>query len=87
MSIPLTLIFLDDDPAILNSFKRSFRNSDFNCLFAVDEMELFSLAKDKSIDLLISDINMPGIQIEILLEKFKKLHKESEIILLSGKKK
>jgi two-component system cell cycle response regulator CpdR len=46
---------------------------------------LTALANDRRIDILISDVNMPGVVGYELAEKAKRVRKDLKVILLSGR--
>ncbi len=84
MNDRFTVLFFDDDLAVLNAYKRRFRKSDLLCLYISTTKELLKLAKDNNIDLLISDIQIPDTKIDELLIYYNKVNNHSEIILLTA---
>jgi len=54
-----TILFVDDEPQILRSYKRSFRKTGFTLLFAESGEEAVQLIEKESIDLIITDYRMP----------------------------
>jgi len=78
-----TLLFIDDEPDIVNSLKRSFRRG-FNVLLATSGTEGLEILKTQSIDLIISDQRMPDITGDKVLAAAKELQPEAVRILLTG---
>lgn len=63
----INILFVDDEPHVLNAIRRSFQRTDYKMYFAENaQMAEFFLAS-KNIDIIVSDIMMPGINgIELL---------------------
>lgn len=55
-----TILFIDDDPGILNGFKRTFRKEKYNLLTAGNAKEAMALLEQHAVHLIVSDHKMPG---------------------------
>ena len=84
-AIPLgfTLLFVDDEPDIVDSLRRSFRKM-YTVLTATSGNEALELIKTRKVDLIISDQRMPGMTGDELLASAKTLQPDAIRILLTG---
>ncbi len=80
----LSVLFLDDDKAVLNALKRRFRRENFISEYITSPQELFSYKEITSVNLLVSDLHMKGVKTVDLLKKFKKICPHGEIIICTG---
>ncbi len=55
------LLLVEDDPSTRDSFRKILTLKGFSVLTASDAMEAFDVLESNPIDLILSDINMPGI--------------------------
>jgi len=56
---PATLLFVDDEPNILNALRRLFRGSDYKILTAENGKSGLEILHSNAVDLIISDMRMP----------------------------
>jgi len=56
-----TILFVDDEPNILHSMGRAFRNQPYKTYTSRSAEEAISILKAHDIDLIVSDENMPGM--------------------------
>lgn len=79
-----TILFVDDDAGIRDSFKRVTRRERYRVLTAESAEEAVNLLAVSDIHVLISDLQMPGVNGKTLVEFFRH-HKPGVIrIVLSG---
>ena len=78
-----TLLFVDDEPDIVDSLRRSFRKV-YTALTATSGNEALELLKTRNVDLIISDQRMPGMTGDELLAKAKVMQPDAIRILLTG---
>ncbi|MGE4369077.1 MAG: HD domain-containing phosphohydrolase [Burkholderiaceae bacterium] len=81
---PAGLLLVDDDQFILNSLKRVLRKKGHRIHTALDPQEALSIMDKESINLVISDSQMPGMDGASLLAKIQKGWPDVVRILLTG---
>lgn len=78
------ILFLDDEEAILNMYRRLLHGSNINCYFAQNTTEAERILNNCTIDLVVSDYRLEQ---ETGLDFIKKIRKENitiPMIILSG---
>jgi len=80
------ILFVDDDALILKGLERSMRSlrGDWDMAFACGGMEALDLLKEAQYDVVVSDLQMPGINGVELLSRVKSLYPSSVRMALSG---
>lgn len=61
MTAPLTLLFVDDEPIMLSTVRRVLDDAPFEVLTAADGEAALAVLRARQIDVLISDVDMPGM--------------------------
>lgn len=84
MAEKLKVLFFDDDKSILSAFRRFFRGCDIDARYTSTEDELLEISSSSEVDLLVSDVKVPGVHIGDLLKRFAHICPDCDIILLSG---
>jgi two-component system, cell cycle sensor histidine kinase and response regulator CckA len=81
-----TILLVDDDYAVRKLLRKLLEKGDYMVIEAPDGEEALMVARlhDNPIDLLITDIGMPGISGTDLVRQFAPLHPESKFLLISG---
>ncbi len=80
------VLVVDDDPLVLDVTASMLE--DFGCqvLTAASGYEaLETLSNDRLVEILITDLNMPGMNGYELVEKAKELREELKVIAMSGR--
>lgn len=82
----ITLLFIDDEISVLNSIRRllSRRCRDWTIITTTDQHQALDLMDKENIDVLISDILMPGMQGDELLELTAEKHPNIIRVALSA---
>jgi len=82
----LNVMFVDDDPSILQGLRRMLRplRSEWNMLFAEGGRQAMELLAKQPIEVVVSDMRMPGVDGAALLEHVKTLYPHAVRIILSG---
>jgi HD-like signal output (HDOD) protein/ActR/RegA family two-component response regulator len=81
-----TVLFVDDEPLVLRALGRMMRpmQSDFEAVFAANGAEALELLAAKPIDLLVSDMRMPGMDGAALLAQAQQRYPATARVILSG---
>ncbi|HEY3432453.1 MAG TPA: diguanylate cyclase [Rhodocyclaceae bacterium] len=79
-----TLLLVDDEPALLHSLQRLFRNEGYALLTAGSGEEALQLLETQVAQVIISDQRMPGISGVEFLARAKVLYPDSVRLILSG---
>ena len=79
-----TILIMDDEEAILSFLKERLMGEGFNVLTASDGKEGMNLFKDNQVDLVITDILMPGQDGFNTIMELKKISPNIKIIAMSG---
>lgn len=81
-----SVLFVDDEQAILDGLFRSFSTTDeaWNMLFATSGGQALELFANHRIDVIVSDLKMPGMDGAELLETVRQISPETTRIILSG---
>jgi len=81
---PYQVLFVDDEPNVLNALKRVFRQENYSILTANDGNEALDVLKKNKCQLMISDFMMPGMNGADLLRRAKDIYPEMIRIMLTG---
>ena len=79
-----TLLLVDDEPSILSSLRRLFRPQGYHVLTAEGGQAGLDLLQGETVDLVISDMRMPGMDGARFLEKVRRVQPNAARILLTG---
>lgn len=78
------ILIVDDEESVLNTLKRLFRKFPYDVFSALSGQEALELLETQSVDLIISDMRMPGMDGATFLKKAKEKSPLVERILLTG---
>ncbi|MDA0977565.1 MAG: response regulator [Proteobacteria bacterium] len=84
MSDRPVLLFVDDEPAILNALKRVLRKEAFELRFSNTAAEALAILERETITLVVADLQMPGVRGTELLEEVASRYPDVGRILMSG---
>jgi signal transduction histidine kinase len=79
------LLIVDDENRIAHALKRCLRKESFECLFASNGKEAFSIIENNEIHVILSDLDMPGMDGITLLKKIRRKYPDLIRLVLSGK--
>ena len=79
-----TLLLVDDEPSILSSLRRLFRPQGYHVLTAAGGQAGLDILQGETVDLVISDMRMPGMDGARFLEKVRRVQPNAARILLTG---
>ncbi|GAA6186182.1 response regulator [Aliiglaciecola sp. NS0011-25] len=82
--IPMTVLCVDDEVNILKSMKRLLHRQNYQLLLAESGAQALEIMQQNKIDLVISDMKMPGMSGAQLLEKVAITEPDCHRILLTG---
>jgi two-component system, probable response regulator PhcQ len=86
MTAPVhTVLLVDDEPAILSAIRRSLRGETYRILTCNDPREAISILERESVDVLVSDIDMPGMSGVELVGHVRRAFPDVVRILLTGR--
>ncbi len=81
---PYCLLFVDDEPNILQSLRRVFRIENYRIFTAPNGLEALTLLENNTIHLVISDYMMPKMNGADLLREIKGRYPDTIRIMLTG---
>jgi len=84
MGLAATVLFAEDDPAVRQSLAQLLSMSGYRVLTAEDGFEALRLLTQQEIDVLLTDIVMPGLDGVELARKAKALRPDMRIMFLTG---
>ncbi|MFM9904706.1 MAG: HDOD domain-containing protein [Pyrinomonadaceae bacterium] len=82
----INILFVDDEPSILEGLQRMLRGlrDEWQMVFAGSGDEALTILQEKSIDVIISDMKMPGMDGAELLQIVSEKHPHIVRVILSG---
>lgn len=83
-STPSTLLFIDDEPQLLEVFRKYYSQKNYRVLTARSGQEGLKVASREKPDLIVMDIRMPKMDGIQTLEKLRKKDKKTKVIMLTG---
>jgi response regulator RpfG family c-di-GMP phosphodiesterase len=81
---PARVLFVDDEPSILAALKRLFRADGYTLFTAESGAAALALLETQSVDVVVSDMRMPGMDGAQLLEQIFSRWPDTKRILLTG---
>ena len=81
---PYRLLLVDDEPGILSALRRVFQRENYELLFARNAEEALKVLESKSVELIVSDFMMPGMNGSELLRQVRARWPETIRIMLTG---
>jgi len=86
MSEKIQVLFVDDEPNILNGLKRLMRGQreEWEMNFCSSGQEALDLLARQTMDVVVSDMRMPGLDGAQLLDRVRKLYPGTIRVILSG---
>ena len=80
----VSVLFVDDEPSVLRSIRRTLVDAPLEVLTAFDADEAVSVLESRRVDVLVSDIDMHGMTGLELVAHARKNHPTTLRMLLSG---
>ncbi len=80
-----SVLLLDDEPKVLSGLKRALRKEPYELLCATTAEEAFAILRERPIDVVISDQDMPGMPGTAFLAKVRERYPSTCRLMLTGK--
>src|ERR671925_709777 len=84
MSEPATLLVADDDPGLRESLERTLTREGYRVLLASDGRAALERLQSGAVDLILTDLKMPGLTGLELLRAAKAIAPDVDVILLTA---
>src|SRR5881409_2386503 len=84
MSDPATLLIADDDPGLRESLERTLTREGFRVILASDGNAALERLQAGGVDLVLTDLKMPGLSAIELLRAVKAIAADVDVILLTA---
>ncbi len=81
-----TILLVEDQPALLELFRKLLRRDGYQVMAASTPAEALRISQRHPgrVDVLMTDVVLPGMNGRILAEKFAKVHPETRVLFVSG---
>jgi len=79
-----TILLVDDEVEILESLRRTLRSEGYRLLTTPSPFEALEIVERESVDLMVADIDMPGMNGLELVSRIRRTHPHVVRILLTG---
>jgi DNA-binding NtrC family response regulator len=80
----LEILLVDDDPNILSALSSSLEDSSHHVTTALGGQKALDALHQKFFDLVITDLNMPGVDGITVLRMAKEIDSNTKVILMTG---
>jgi len=84
LSYQNTVLIIDDEEVIVERMKRFLRKEDFNVFGAYSGKQGLEIIENQKIDVVVTDINMPGMDGIEVLKRAKNFYTDIEVIMVTG---
>ncbi|MBR4081458.1 MAG: response regulator transcription factor [Clostridia bacterium] len=81
-----TILIVDDDPAVLNLLNKVVRSNGLEAATAQGGEEALAMLEKQTYDLILLDVNMPGIDGFTVVETLRKRGDKTPIVIVSGRR-
>ena len=79
-----TVLVVDDEKGIRDTLEKSLRKENYRVLVASDGREALDVINHDSVDVVITDLKMAGIDGLTFLRAVKQIHPEIEVVVMTG---
>jgi DNA-binding NtrC family response regulator len=80
----LKILILDDEPIVCKRLKPSLEKQGFQVDAFTRSFEALQAVKETKYDIIVTDLKMEGMDGMRFLQEAKKLHPETEVIVITG---
>lgn len=84
MKDTFTILIVDDEPLIQTLLKKILTREGYNILLAQNGQEAIEIVGAKKVDIVLSDMDMPGMNGMELLKNIKKDRPEIGVVMMTG---
>src|SRR2546425_10719488 len=84
MAEPATLLVADDDPGLRESLERTLTREGYRVVLAADGRAALERVQARGVDLIVTDLRMPGLTGLELLRAAKAIRPDVDVILLTA---
>ncbi|HLC16492.1 MAG TPA: response regulator [Thermodesulfovibrionia bacterium] len=83
--MPIKILIIDDEPDMVKLLSMILRSrKDYSLITTINPLEGVELLKQDQFDLVITDLKMPGLDGEEVLESVKKLNADLPVIVITA---
>ncbi len=80
----INIVVVDDEEVVLSLVRDALEEDGFTVLTACDAFQALEIIEDKGVNLLITDIRMPGMDGIELVQRLRKTHPDAVVIFTTG---
>jgi len=84
LSYQNTILIIDDEEVIVERMKRFLRKENYNVFGAYSGKQGLDIIENQKIDVVVTDINMPGMDGIEVLKRAKNFYTDIEVIMVTG---
>ncbi|MDL2318816.1 response regulator transcription factor [Eubacteriales bacterium OttesenSCG-928-A19] len=81
----MRLLVIEDEKDLLDALLRGFRKLQYTVDGAMDGLEGLALAQDRAYDLIVLDLNLPGMDGLEVLKNIREADRETKVLILSAR--
>ena len=78
------LLFIDDEPELLNIFRKAFTKEHYEVFTATSGLEGLKIARKEKPALIVIDMRMPKLDGLEILKRLRKSDKKTKVVMLTG---
>jgi len=79
-----TILVVDDNESVRVSLQKTFRKAGYEALLAADGPMALALLKKRTVDVLVVDLKMPGMDGLELLKAVRKICRHAQVVIITG---
>jgi two-component system cell cycle sensor histidine kinase/response regulator CckA len=80
----ISILVAEDHPPLLELIAAVLNKAGYNVMTAASGDEALRIASESTVDLLLTDIRMPGLSANSLIDQFQALSRNSGVVIMSG---
>jgi two-component system cell cycle sensor histidine kinase/response regulator CckA len=80
----ISILVAEDHPPLLEHIAAVLNKAGYNVMTAASGDEALRIASESTVDLLLTDIRMPGLSANSLIDQFQALSRNSGVVIMSG---